>query len=55
MGWENAAPRHANKEDLRMETQDEALRAELWEMFRVDQELRGKWVEAENDQELIID
>ena len=35
-----------------MKTQDEALRAELREMFRVDQELRHKWMEEGDDQEL---
>ena len=35
-----------------MEARDEALRAELQEMFRVEQELRRKWVEAGDDQEL---
>ena len=35
-----------------MKTRDEALRAELREMFRVDQELRHKWMEEGDDQEL---
>ena len=35
-----------------MKTQDETLRAELREMHRVDQELRKKWVEAGDEQEL---
>lgn len=35
-----------------METQGEALRAEMREMFRVDQELRHKWMEDGDDQEL---
>jgi hypothetical protein len=35
-----------------MKTRDEALRAELLEMFRVDQELRHKWMAAGDDQEI---
>lgn len=35
-----------------MKTRDEALRAELREMHRVDQELRHKWMEEGDDQEL---
>ena len=35
-----------------MKTQDETLRAELQEMVRVDQELRIKWMEVGDDQEL---
>lgn len=35
-----------------MKTRDEALRAELREMVRADQELRHKWMEAGEDQEI---
>ena len=35
-----------------MNMRDEALRAELREMFRVDQELRNKWIEEGDDQQL---
>ena len=51
-GGGSAAPRHANEEDWRMRTRNEALRAELQEMFRIDQELRTKWLEKGDDQEL---
>lgn len=35
-----------------MKTRNEALRAELRKMFRIDQELRKKWFEEGDDQEL---